>query len=393
MNNTKNNHFVPQGYLKNFLNDKLSLYKYDLDNSLKCYEITNLKKECSCKNLYSTKQKITYEEIQFFCKLAGYSDEVEIDFCKKICDYINGDFSSFIDNACPLHIPLEYHKMFMTHLKGILDEKSISRSQENIFTSVYENDFYNILNKIIKSESIDFFVNNVNASKVSLYLYVKLEAFLHKSAFKIINKKLKEVYPNLPNTKKIEENLGKLKFNTNLYMDLIHYLVIQYFRTEKQINNLKNSLLYLKQHWETQYTNYQLPDYVKNFIDLNEDSFIFIFIHLKSIYLVESLIYSQYKLLLLKNKTEIPFITSDSPCINIYASYIDPFELQGDDFEIYFPISPTLALLYTNRIGYKNIGNTEIILNNKKSILQFNASIKKLAKRYLYSNINNLLIL
>lgn len=35
MNNTKNNHFVPQGYLKNFLNDKLSLYKYDLDNSLK----------------------------------------------------------------------------------------------------------------------------------------------------------------------------------------------------------------------------------------------------------------------------------------------------------------------------------------------------------------------
>lgn len=76
MNNTKNNHFVPQGYLKNFLNDKLSLYKYDLDNSLKSYEITNLKKECSCKNLYSTKQKITYEEIRFTCKLAGYNDEV-----------------------------------------------------------------------------------------------------------------------------------------------------------------------------------------------------------------------------------------------------------------------------------------------------------------------------
>lgn len=357
MNNTKNNHFVPQGYLKNFLNDKLSLYKYDLDNSLKSYEITNLKKECSCKNLYSTKQKITYEEIRFTCKLAGYNDEVEIDFCKKICDYINGDFSSFIDNTCPIHIPLEYHKMFMTYIKGILDEKSISRSQENIFTSVYENDFYNILDKIIKSESIDFLNNNMNSSSVSLYLYVKLEAFLHKSAFKIINKKLKEVYPNLPNTKEIEENLGKLKFNTNLYVD------------------------------------YQLPDYVQKFIGLNEDSFIFIFIHLKSIYLVESLINSQYKLLLLNNDTEVPFITSDSPCINIYASYIDPFELQGNDFEIYFPISPTLALLYTNRTGYKNIENTEITLNNKKMILQFNASIKKLAKRYLYSNINSLLML
>jgi|GEM_PF-5827059 len=393
MNNTKNNHFVPQGYLKNFLNDKLSLYKYDLDNSLKSYAITNLKKECSCKNLYSTKQKNTYEEIRFTCKLAGYNDEVEIDFCKKICDYINGDFSSFIDNTCPIHIPLEYHKMFMTYIKGILDEKSISRSQENIFTSVYENDFYNILDKIIKSESIDFLNNNVNSSSVSLYLYVKLEAFLHKSAFKIINKKLKEVYPNLPNTKEIEENLGKLKFNTNLYVDLIHYLIIQYFRTEKQIDNLKNSLIHLKKYWKSQYADYQLPDYVQKFIGLNEDSFIFIFIHLKSIYLVESLINSQYKLLLLNNDTEVPFITSDSPCINIYASYIDPFELQGNDFEIYFPISPTLALLYTNRTGYKNIENTEITLNNKKMILQFNASIKKLAKRYLYSNINSLLML
>lgn len=176
-------------------------------------------------------------------------------------------------------------------------------------------------------------------------------------------------------------------------MDLIHYLIIQYFRTEKQITNLKNSLLHLKKYWELQYANYPLPDYVEKFLDLNEDSFIFIFIHLKSIYLVESLINVQYKLLLLKNETEIPFITSDSPCINIYASYIDPFELQGDDFEIYFPISPTLALLYTNRTGYKNIENSEITLNNKKMILQFNSSIKKLAKRYLYSNINNLLMI
>ena len=130
----------------------------------------------------------------------------------------------------------------------------------------------------------------MNSSSVSLYLYVKLEAFLHKSAFKIINKKLKEVYPNLPNTKEIEENLGKLKFNTNLYVDLIHYLIIQYFRTEKQIDNLKNSLIHLKKYWKSQYADYQLPDYVQKFIGLNEDSFIFIFIHLKSIYLVESLI-------------------------------------------------------------------------------------------------------
>lgn len=391
MNDTKNNHFVPQGYLKNFLNDKLSLYKYDLDNALKSYEITNLKKECFCKNLYSAKNKITEKEIIFFCQLAGYNDEAEIEFCKKIADYINGNFSNFIEENCFSGIPFEYRTIFKNYLQEIVNEKSISRTQENIFTSVYENDFYNILDKIIETKSIDFIKSNANISKISLYLYVKLEAFLHRSVFNIISKKLKEIYPDFPDTKELEDNLGKLKYNTNPYLDLIHYLVIQYFRTEKQINNLKNSLLYLKKHWKSQYEDYQLPDYLEKFIDLNEDSFIFIFIHLKSIYLVESLISSQYKLLLLKNKTEISFITSDSPCINIYASYIDPFELQGDDFEIYFPISPTLALLYTNRIGYKNIKNTEITLNDKKAILQFNASIKKLAKRYLYSNTNNIL--
>lgn len=83
----------------------------------------------------------------------------------------------------------------INNIKGILDEKSISRSQENIFTSVYENDFYNILDKIIKSESIDFLNNNVNSSSVSLYLYVKLEAFLHKSALYLLyNEKLNCTY-------------------------------------------------------------------------------------------------------------------------------------------------------------------------------------------------------
>lgn len=35
-----------------------------------------------------------------------------------------------------------------------------------------------------------------------------MEAFLHKSAFKIINKKLKEVYPNLQTQKKLKKIWG-----------------------------------------------------------------------------------------------------------------------------------------------------------------------------------------
>lgn len=40
MNNTANNHFVPQGYLKNFFDENHCIYKCDLENSSKIYEIT-----------------------------------------------------------------------------------------------------------------------------------------------------------------------------------------------------------------------------------------------------------------------------------------------------------------------------------------------------------------
>lgn len=386
MNNTANNHFVPQGYLKNFFDENHYIYKCDLENSSKIYEVTNLKKECCRRNLYTVKNKITYKEIEYFCQIAGFNDEVEIDFCKRICDYINGDYSNFVFDICLSGIPKVYWSVFMDYIKGFVNDKFISKSQENIFTTVYENDFFNILNQIIESESTDFIKNDVDLSKISLYLYVKLEAFLHTSALKIIYLKMKEKHPSLPSIKNLEEEIKKLKYNTNMYLSLIHYLIIQYFRTEKQINNLKNSLLHLKEQWKEKFINNILPDYIEKFIEMNEESFIFIFLHLRSIYLVEFLISSGYKLILLKNNTETPFITSDSPSINIFASYIDPFELQGDDFEIYFPISPTLALLYTNRKGYKDTEKTKIILNDKKTVLEFNKSIKKLAKRYLYSN-------
>ena len=393
MKHTKNNHFVPQGYLKKFFDENHCIYKCDLENSSKIYEVTDIKKECCKRNLYTVKNKITYNEIEYFCQIAGFNDEVEINFCKRICDYINGDYSNFISDICLSGIPKAYWPVFMDYIKGFVNDKFISKSQENIFTAVYENDFFNILNQIIESESIDFIKNNVDLSKISLYLYVKLEGFLHTSALKIIYLKMKEEHPNLPSIKEYEEKIKKLKYNTNMYLNLIHYLIIQYFRTEKQINNLKNSLLYLKKQWKEKFINIALPDYIEKFIEMNEESFIFIFLHLRSIYLVEYLINSGYKLILLKNNTETPFITSDSPCINIFVSYINPFELQGDDFEIYFPISPTLALLYTNRKGYKNTEKTKITLNDKKTILQFNKSIKKLAKRYLYSNQKSILVI
>lgn len=51
MNSTKNNHFVPQYYLKKFLNNDKYICKCDLDNNSKIYMTQNPEKEC-CKRIY-----------------------------------------------------------------------------------------------------------------------------------------------------------------------------------------------------------------------------------------------------------------------------------------------------------------------------------------------------
>ena len=47
---------------------------------------------------------------------------------------------------------------------------------------------------------------------------------------------------------------------------------------------------------------------------------------------------------LLVNKTDIPFITSDQPVINLYADYQKPEE-EPNGLTFYYPISPDVAIL------------------------------------------------
>lgn len=51
----------------------------------------------------------------------------------------------------------------------------------------------------------------------------------------------------------------------------------------------------------------------------------------------------RYKILLLENATEVPFVTADQPVINIASN---PTQTQPPDkFELYYPLSPTKAML------------------------------------------------
>jgi Protein of unknown function (DUF4238) len=51
----------------------------------------------------------------------------------------------------------------------------------------------------------------------------------------------------------------------------------------------------------------------------------------------------QRKLILVQNRTDVPFITGDQPIINLHGDGVRPPEA----LSFYYPISPTLALILT----------------------------------------------
>ena len=83
---------------------------------------------------------------------------------------------------------------------------------------------------------------------------------------------------------------------------------------------------------------------------------------------------SESKITLLKNETEIPFITGDQPVINLNLS----------ETQLYYPISPKLALQFDNKDSKNKIVST-------KDVSFFNMKIKEMSENLLIANQKNVL--
>ena len=69
---------------------------------------------------------------------------------------------------------------------------------------------------------------------------------------------------------------------------------------------------------------------------------------------------------------------SDNPSINTHGEIIKDFGVEGIGYEIFFPLSPKLALLVTNTpTMFKNYSKqkSEIIINKEDEIDYWNALI------------------
>lgn len=91
-------------------------------------------------------------------------------------------------------------------------------------------------------------------------------------------------------------------------------------------------------------------------------------------------IHSNAKINLLVNNTNINFITGDQPIYNLLAKDNE----EPTEFELYYPISPKLALLISKH-------PKDIILKTEKTVIKLNNYIKQIAYESIFTDTKELL--
>ncbi|WP_419879616.1 DUF4238 domain-containing protein [Brevibacillus centrosporus] len=94
-----------------------------------------------------------------------------------------------------------------------------------------------------------------------------------------------------------------------------------------------------------------------------------------------------FRLLLLKNNSALPFITGDQPVINTQANY-SVYE-ETKEFELYYPLSPSLALLITNSKTRNSNQSTYAV--QESEVTMYNNLIYKASDEQLYASDENVL--
>jgi 2-hydroxy-3-keto-5-methylthiopentenyl-1-phosphate phosphatase len=150
-------------------------------------------------------------------------------------------------------------------------------------------------------------------------------------------------------------------------MEFIYFLCEQYMRTE----NVKNNALQSVSHFET--------------VNLENAWNILSHIFATNIGWTLYAERKRFKMVLLKNNTEKEFITGDQPVINTYADFNmsnPPLPLGDDEIELYYPVSPRIAILLSYKEENESI---RLKLVNENDVVSYNNLIAKNSHSQVYA--------
>ena len=245
------------------------------------------------------------------------------------------------------------------------NDKIFNTSLENI---AHENYFYVIQNINEEELEIIFGLLNKIDDSAKPIMEANIEILLNASKLKG-----KDRIDYLEGYHTYIENIGRpildSLYNENTEIlskqrdrDLFsYYLGLQYTRTKKIRNSLTKSF------------ESDLKETCNNKINIETISHSIAFL---SADFIRNWISSEGNFILLRNNTEIDFMTSDQPIYN----HSIKFDNLGtsDQMELFYPITPKLALLISN----KKIGNFNVSIN---LIKHYNNTIIREAEEFIFS--------
>lgn len=361
--NTKDNHYVPVFYLSKFLDADARTHMLDKKKGV-IHSTSDLRTIAFKTNLYTIKNKISENDVSCFKKMFKIKEDdlITNTTIKLIVPFLNDELGFLISIKSKSEEKKEIIEKIGKEFKDSLCEKEISRNQELLFCE-YENAFRPIYDAILTDGKISLSCDN-SISAIP-YLASKMALYVYES----VPKKIVMMKKNVPEIKaefcrissKIRADVPK-----NQYYDLINYIVIQHLRTLKIWGAFNINSENFKKY------------------GVNSDSLRFLFVHCHSLAIVDNLIKDNYKLILIKNKTQTPFITTDNPTRNTYVSFAEDRKLECDELEFYFPLTPDMAILYSKRACYSE--TDEIEITNEAGIEPFNMLLFDGAESYVYSN-------
>jgi hypothetical protein len=147
-------------------------------------------------------------------------------------------------------------------------------------------------------------------------------------------------------------------------ISFIFFICQQYFRTQKLSSNVRASL--------------------SSFNGYNIDAMWPVLRHTSATSLGFSLYQDREKFrpILIENKSETRFITGDQPIVNTHAVGLEP-EDSPEELEFYYPLTPSLALLFTDDTKYQ--GET-IISADEGDVIKYNGYIHEQSGRQVYAS-------
>lgn len=147
-------------------------------------------------------------------------------------------------------------------------------------------------------------------------------------------------------------------------ISFIFFICQQYFRTQKLSSNVQASL--------------------GSFNGYNIEAMWPVLRHTSATSLGFSLYQDRdkFRLILIENTSTTPFITGDQPIINTHAIGLGLGE-SPEDLEFYYPLTPSLALLFTDDQKYQS---KTIVTANKDDVIKYNAYIHEQSGRQVYAS-------